>query len=268
MNSGPRWSCPGFEVIEQPGARVLARSEAVPWVRSVLRSRQGLHAASARDKSAFRVEGRHTVFVIPAPLPRASENAPEGRWAVRHYARGGRFVPMFLEDRYLRIGRIRPYHEIAASEAARARGILTPRVVAAAMYPTGPFYRADLVTSFVPDASDLVEALFDTRRKGAGGAAERQDSLKAAGELIRHMAAAGLRHKDLHAGNILLEWKGAAPRAHLLDLDRCDVRPPGANISPITMHQRLRRSLLKWQHRTGIQISDLEWNTLDRAVTG
>jgi hypothetical protein len=33
----------------------------------------------------------------------------------------------------------------------------------------------------------------------------------------------GTRHKDLNARNVLLEWKGAAPRAQVLDLDRCDV---------------------------------------------
>jgi len=163
---------------------------------------------------------------------------------------------------------VRPYHEVAASEAARERGIPTPRVVAAAMYPAGLFYRADLVTTFVANASDLVEALFDTRRKGVGGAAERLDSLRAAGELVRRMAAAGLRHRDIHARNILLEWLGAAPRPHLLDLDRCDVGPTGVPLSPNSMHQRLRRSLRKWEHRTGIHISDKEWDTLDQAVAG
>jgi hypothetical protein len=141
-------------------------------------------------------------------------------------------------------------------------------VLAAAMYPSGLFYRADLVTAFVPNTSDLVEALFDTRRKGAGGAGERLDALQATGELVRHMAAAGLRHRDIHAGNILLEWRGAAPRPHLLDLDRCDVGPEGVPLSPTSMHQRLRRSLRKWELRTGIRISDKEWETLDRAITG
>jgi len=46
VRTGSRWTCPGFEVAEHPGARVLARPEAVPWVRSVLRGGQGLHAAA------------------------------------------------------------------------------------------------------------------------------------------------------------------------------------------------------------------------------
>jgi tRNA A-37 threonylcarbamoyl transferase component Bud32 len=175
-------------------------------------------------------------------------------------------VPAVLGDRYIRLGRVRPFHEVEASEAARERGISTPLVVAAALYPAGPFYRADLVTVFIPNAADLVEALFDSRRKGAGGAAERLDSLQAAGGLVRRLAAAGIRHRDLHARNILLDWQGAAPTPHLLDLDRCDVGPPGIPQSATSMHQRLRRSLRKWERRTGIHISAKEWETLDRAV--
>lgn len=268
MRTGSRWTCPGFQVVEHPGARVLARPEVVPWVRSVLRSGQGLHLVSTGDKAALRLEGRDPVFVIPAKIPGGEEGEVGDRWAVRHYTRGGRFAPRLLGDRYVRSGRVRPFHEVAASEAARDRGIPTPRVLAAAMYPAGLFYRADLVTAFVPNASDLVEALFDTSRKGAGGAGERLDALQATGELVRHMAAAGLRHRDIHAGNILLEWRGAAPRPHLLDLDRCDVGREGVPLSPTSMHQRLRRSLRKWELRTGIRISDKEWETLDRAITG
>ncbi len=190
------------------------------------------------------------------------------RWAVRHYTRGGRIVPLLLDDRYLLSRRIRPFHEAEASEAARMRGIPTPRVLAAAMYPAGIFYRADLVTEFVSGASDLVEVLFDTRRKGAGGAGERLDALRAAGELVRRMAAAGLRHRDMHARNVLLEWKGAAPIPHLLDLDRCDVGPEGRPSSPHPMYRRLRGSLRKWEVRTGIRVSEREWSTLGQAVGG
>jgi len=268
VSAGSRWTCPGFEVVEHPGARVLARPEAVPWVRSILGDGQGLHAASASDKAVVRLEGRDPVFVIPAKVPMRDGAGSRDRWAIRHYVRGGRFVSKLLGDRYIRSARVRPFHEVAASEAARKRGILTPRVMAAAMYPAGFFYRADLVTTFVPDASDLVDALFDTTRKGAGGAAERLDSLRAAGELVRRMAEAGLRHRDLHARNILLEWEGAVPRSYLLDLDRCQVGPEGVPLSPTSMHQRLRRSLKKWEYRTGIHILEKEWDTLDRAVTG
>lgn len=264
MSTGSRWTCPGFETVEHPGARVLARPEAEFWVRSVLEGGQGLHAASARERDAVRLEGRNPLFVIPA---QGGGISPHDRWAVRHYVRGGRLVPALMGDRYLRSGRIRPYHETEASEAARARGIPTPRVVAAALYPQGVFYRADLVTDFIPDTIDLVEALFDTSRKGAGGAMERMDALQAAGRLVQSMARVGIRHRDLHAGNVLLQWRGMAPTAYLVDLDRCEVGRQGQSVAATRMFQRLRRSLLKWEHRTRTRISEREWSILETAAT-
>lgn len=273
MRRGSRWSPPGFEVVEQGGFRVLARPEAASWVRFVLESGKGLHAAASEDRNGFRVEGRSPVFVIPAKTPPTKvdghrRNGPRVEWAVRHFVRGGRVVSALLGDRYFRVGAIRPYHEVGASEEARRRGVSTPKVMAAATYASGLFYRADLVTEFISEASDLVEALFDTRRKGAGGAVERLDALRAAGYMVRQLAQAGLRHRDLHAGNILLQWKGAAPQAHLLDLDRCEIGPEGKPIPAAPMHQRLRRSLRKWERRTGLRVSEREWETLDRAVGG
>ena len=280
MSTGSKWTCPGFEIVEHPGARVLARPEAVGWIRYVLESGKGIHLAASLDKEVLQMEGRDSVYVIPSKASRSrkaaeeSSEAPEvfseppgKRWAVRHYTRGGRLVSRLLHDRYLRSSRIRPYHEVAASEEARRRGIPTPRVVAACLYPTRLFYRADLVTEFVHSASDLVMALFSTHKKGAGGAGERMDALQASGELIRQMAGVGVRHRDLHAGNILLKWEGAAPRPHLLDLDRCEVGSRSKQVSAKPMQQRLERSLRKWESRTGIRITEKEWETLDRAVT-
>jgi 3-deoxy-D-manno-octulosonic acid kinase len=273
LRRGSRWSHPGFEVVEQGGIRVLTRPEAASWVRFVLDSGKSLHAAASDDRNGFRLEGRSPVFVIPAKTPSTKvngfrQNGLHGEWAIRHFVRGGRVVSALLGDRYLRAGAIRPYHEVGASEEARKRGIPTPKVIAAATYASGLFYRADLVTEFISEASDLVEALFDTRRKGVGGAVERLDALRAAGDMIRQLAQAGIRHRDLHAGNILLQWKGAAPQAHLLDLDRCEIGPEGKPIPTTPMHKRLERSLRKWERRTGLRVSEREWETLDRAVAG
>lgn len=251
----------------------MARPEAVGWIRYVLESGKGIHLAASLDKEVLQMEGRDSVYVIPSKASRSGDASegrpvpPGTRWAVRHYSRGGRLVSRLLKDRYLRSGPIRPYHEVAASEEARRRGVPTPRVVAACLYPTRIFYRADLVTEFVHNASDLVMALFSTHKKGAGGALERMDALRASGELIRLMAEASVRHRDLHAGNILLKWEGASPRPHLLDLDRCEVGRRGKPVPAKPMQQRLERSLRKWESRTGIRITEKEWKTLDRAVT-
>lgn len=265
MMARSEWVPRDFESVERPGALVMARPEAVGWVRFVLDGGRTLHEAAAAQPDASRLEGRRPLFVIPAKVNRRAEPEPE-RWVVRHYARGGVLLPPVLGDRYLRTGSIRPFQELEASEQARARGIPTPRVVAAAVHTSGPFYRADLVTVFVPGSTDLVAALFDTTRKGIGGAVERMDALRAAGALIRQLASRGLRHRDLHAGNILLQWRGAAPSYLLVDLDRCQVLPEGVETSREPMYRRLRRSLRKWERRSGLRISESEWETLERAV--
>ena len=259
---------PGFQELDHPGAWVLTRAEAAPWVRYVLEGGGSLHAAAASDRNAVIQEGRRPVFIIPAKLPPDRRKGAAARWAVKRFARGGRVLPTLLGDRYLRIGAPRPVLETHASEEARERGIPTPRIMAAAVYPLGWFYRGDLVTEYVAEATDLVEALFDTRRKGAGGAAERLDALKAAGSLIRTMARAGLRHGDLHAGNVLLQWEGTAPRAQILDLDQARVLPRGKFTSVGPMLRRLERSLRKWEGRTGLRLSDREWSSLEDSAMG
>jgi hypothetical protein len=273
----PAEAPPGFQWVRTPGAQALAGPEAAGWIRFVLEGGKTLYEAASHHPHRSQLEGRWPLFVVPVGTSRkveASVTSPspgevvsgEEHWVVRHYARGGSLVPRLLGDRFLRLGRTRPFHELEASEEARARGIRTPKIAAAAMYPAGPFYRADLVTVFVPGATDLVESLFDTSRKGVGGAVERRDALQAAGELIRQLASKGLRHRDLHAGNVLLEWRGAAPDPILADLDRCQVMPERAEASPLPMYRRLRRSLRKWERRTGLRIAENEWETLERAV--
>lgn len=268
MRGFPAPDLPGFQWVDHPGANVLARSEATPWVRYILESGDSLHAAAASDRAALRLEGREPVFVIPAKIPQDQERSAPARWAVKRYARGGKVLPVLLGDRFLRLGTPRPFLETRVSEGARERGVPTPRIMAAAVYPRGPLYRGDLVTEFVPDAADLVEALFDTRRKGAAGAAERLDALKAAGSLIRTLARAGLQHGDLHAGNILLQWEGIVPQAMILDLDSARLLGPGTRSATGPMLRRLKHSLGKWEARTGLRLSDREWATLEEAAVG
>jgi 3-deoxy-D-manno-octulosonic acid kinase len=252
-------------------ARVLARQEAVPWIRYVLEGGETLHESASRDREGFHLPGRAPVWVIPEKASSGagpSELQLKVRWAVRHYSRGGTVFSRLLGDRFLRVGEPRPVFEIRISEGARSRGIPTPRIVAAATYQERLFYRADLVTVFVPHSENLAETLFDTRRKGAGGASERLEALGAAGALLKAMVDAGLQHRDLNAGNILLQWAGAAPSAHVLDLDRARLLPQGRKAGLRPMLRRLSRSIRKWEARSGLRLTDREWQTLERAALG
>mgnify|MGYP006277769893 CR=1 FL=1 len=265
---------PGFRWLTLPGGEVLTRPEAEGWIRQVLEAGDTLHEAAARDRRAVAMEGRGTVWIIPSKLSGTWRTEPEkavttaAHWAVRHYMRGGRVVSRLLGDRYLRVGDARPFQEALVSEAVRARGVPATRVMAAARYSAGPFYRADLVTEFVPGSSDLVEALFDERRRGMGGAVERRDALRAAGELVRRLGQAGVTHLDLHAGNVLLQWEGAAPSPRLVDLDRCRVERAEGGGDRQAMHARLRRSLRKWEKATDLTLTEAEWEVLEEAALG
>jgi tRNA A-37 threonylcarbamoyl transferase component Bud32 len=138
--------------------------------------------------------------------------------AVRHYRRGGWMTPL-LGDRYFDRPP-RPFVELATSEALRAAGVLTPRVLAAVVTRARPGYRADLATEWLSPGLDLEEFL----RPELYPAAERGPAIEAAGRLVGRAHAAGLHHPDLRPRNVFLRpgepgrWEAA-----LLDLDRARI---------------------------------------------
>jgi 3-deoxy-D-manno-octulosonic acid kinase len=153
--------------------------------------------------------------------------------------------------------------EACASAEVEARAIPTPRVLAGVLYPSGAFYRADIVTQYIPASRDLAAALF----QGAEGERpERSHLLEEAGRLVGRMARAGVEHPDLNARNILFAREGEAPVAMLLDLDRCRLRRRGAQVAPWHMLNRLERSLRKISEQKGVSLTEPEWEELRRAV--
>ena len=132
----------------------------------------------------------------------------------------------------------------------RQRGVPTPRVMAGAVYPKGIFYRADLVTEFVADATDLTHLLFEEEGSGP----ERTDVLEGVGRLLAHAAAAGVEHLDLNAKNVLVALRSSGALPLFLDLDRCRVLPSGTRVDPRAMLKRLYRSLHKYETESGRQM--------------
>ncbi len=170
-----------------------------------------------------------------------------------------------LYDRYLRERTPRPVLEALAAITVRARGIATPAVLAGAIYPKGPFYRADLVTEYIPRSFDLAAGLFGPRPLDARS---RTIALRRSGELVARLAAAGVAHPDLNAGNILLVRQEHALEAVPLDLDRCRTKEPTVSISPARMLHRLERSLIKLGPRRGFPLAPHEWAELRQAAGG
>ncbi|MDA0327504.1 MAG: hypothetical protein O2958_00625 [Gemmatimonadetes bacterium] len=214
-------------------------------------------AASVETRSEFRGRGR--VYSVPAPVL-----GPSGakHWAVRHYFRGGAMA-MHMVDRYLRLGHPRPWRELAASEAARSRGVRTPAVVAAAVYLDGACYRADLVTEVVSNARTLATTLFE--QDGTRGWAV---AMSRAGALIRTLSDSGVFHIDLNAHNILLP-DDPNEDALVVDLDRARILRRSSDSASERMRARLTRSIVKVGTPTGEHLRDSEIRTaLARRVSG
>jgi len=248
----------GFREVRSVGASGFARPEAVAWITSALTRWGSLARAGAHADDTLELRGRGAVHAVPAPHG--------GRWVIRRYHRGG-WIASLLGERYLRQGTPRPVLETRASQAARGRGVPTPRIVAGVVYPAGLFYRADLVSEYVPDSLDLAELLFgsDDGDPDATDTALRAACLEGAGRLAVRLAAAGVRHRDLNAKNVLVQLGDGAPRMLALDLDRATVHRRGS-VDAGNMGARLERSLRKFERRTDRFLREQEWQALARGM--
>ena len=161
-------------------------------------------------------------------------------------------MAMHMEDRYLRVGRPRPFRELEASCLARGRGIRTPAVVAGATYLDGPYYRCDLVTEVVPGVRTLADLLH--QHDGTRGWFV---TMARAGTLLRALAEAGVFHIDLNARNILMA-DDPTDDAWVVDLDRARILPRASSSASERMQIRLTRSIVKIGTPTGEHLRDAE----------
>ena len=240
---------PGYErVVLDNDVELIALPSVVDGVRHALTTTGTLFDYAATRPGARELAGRGVAYDIAAPGSYTNE-----RWVVRHYRRGG-VVARFLKDRYLDSGVKRPIRELTASARARERGVATPEVVAAAIYPVGGWYRADIVTRFLPDSRDLADRLFrddDVERRRA--------AMSLAGALMRRAHEAGVVHNDLNLKNILIAGDRGAEQAWLLDLDRAVVmRDAAARFERNLMLRRFGRSLRKHEKLNRRRLNDGE----------
>jgi 3-deoxy-D-manno-octulosonic acid kinase len=237
----------GYRLVTRRGARGFAWAGAADWLADTLAHAGTMAAWAAQGASVG--EGRGAARARPAPVP-----GPDGRarWVCRHYRRGGWIAPL-LGDRYAGVGTARPFRELLASAAARARGVRTPAVVAGAVYRTGPVYRADLVTEEVPDTHSLAAWLCMAVDRPSD-----DDLLLRAGRAVAMLERARVAHADMSAGNLLLAREGPA---WIVDLDLAAVLAPHATV-PRGMRARLERSLRKLYAARGLVVADSAWGAL------
>ena len=215
------------------GAHIIARSESLSAVRAFISNYATLYAAAA---------GAHDRLALSGRMPAYAVKHDGSRWLVRHYRRGGA-VERFMQDRYLRAGGARSLYELRVSEAARACGIATPRVIAAAQYDDGIFARFDIIVEYIENARDLADWLFASHGNSIAIAQH-------AAALIRNMIAHGLLHRDLNLKNILV----SKDQAWIIDLDRAVLRDHAHPMDASVMRRRFVRSLEKWQRNTSREL--------------
>lgn len=236
---------PGYVRWRRDLLDVVAWRPVADAVREALASFPSLHAWAAVRSERTIEAGRGELHVVALGTVRT---------AVRHYRRGGWMAPL-LGDRYLDRPP-RAFAELSASEALRAAGVATPRVLAAVVTDAGVGYRADLATEWLEGGHDLVALL----RPGAYPPAARARALGAAGREVGRAHAAGLDHPDLNVTNLFLRHGGSAWTAALLDLDRARVGTPDPSRSTRNL-ARLRRSIDK-----AVRAGRISWTEADEAA--
>ncbi len=139
--------------------------------------------------------------------------------------------------------------EFALLQWMGGQGLPVPRVVAAQMSPTGPFYRAAILTERIPKAQPLEDHL----RAGPLPEALWHEI----GRTIGRLHGERVYHSDLNRRNILLQ---DGQSVWLIDFDKCARRAPGAwgqeNLD------RLHRSLMKDDGQGALHWSEADWAAL------
>lgn len=136
---------------------------------------------------------------------------------LRKFLRGG-LVGKFNRDLYLRTGKdkSRAMQEFDLLSWMHAKGLPVPRPVAAEYKPTGPFYRAQLITERIPNARPLEDVLRE---------AELPPTIwVAVGTTIKQLHDHNVFHSDLNCRNILIDTDA---NIWLIDFDKCERRDPG-----------------------------------------
>jgi 3-deoxy-D-manno-octulosonic acid kinase len=240
---------PGFVAVAVGTARAVCDEALAPEVREILRHGT-LYEFAAASVGARAIAGRGTAYV--ASLPGGE------RVVVRHNRHGGALAAI---TRDLFRHPTRAPLELVIAERLRAIGIPTPVVLGYATYPATPgFWRADVVTRYVAPSADLSAVLLSNAES------LRADAWNATALLLAEMSAAGVRHHDLNAKNVLLHLHGDRPSvAMLLDVDRVvfgetPERALEGNLA------RLFRSFRKWRSLYGARVDESEIDALARRV--
>lgn len=157
-------------------------------------------------------------------------------WVLRHYYRGG-LMGKINSDYYWFSGieKTRAAREFALLRHMKTLQLPAPEPVAYRVIQQGLCYKADLLSSRIEHAQDLVAVL--SKQPLADEVWQR------IGATIKRFHHHGIYHHDLNSHNILLDDK---EQVFLIDFDRCELRTNPVNTQWKQENMaRLQRSFLK-----------------------
>jgi 3-deoxy-D-manno-octulosonic acid kinase len=203
-----------------------------------------------QEKNAIvgSAQGRGTTWFI------ATENAEsiERNWVLRHYYRGG-LIGKVVNDQYLFTGykNTRAAREFTLLTSMRALGLPAPKPVAFRVIRQGLFYRADLLSSRIENAQDLVAVLSTTTIT---------DLLwQQIGKVIKSFHQQGIYHHDLNAHNILIDGNN---KVWLIDFDQGEHRAKQSKWPEDNMARLLRSFRKEQQRMTNFYWTEKNWHAL------
>ncbi len=162
----------------------------------------------------------------------------EQHWVLRHYYRGG-LIGKFNKDSYIFTGieNTRAAREFALLSHMQTLQLPAPKPIAYRVIRKGLVYQADLLSTRIQNAKDLVAIL--TQHDLSDGLWHK------IGATIRRFHAQGIYHHDLNAHNILVDDK---EQVFLIDFDRGELRAQSKK-KQLTWQEsnmaRLQRSFIK-----------------------
>ena len=140
----------------------------------------------------------------------------------------------------------RQFRELIVSEALRAAGFLTPKVVGArARLASGGGWYLELLTERVKGVDDLGVVL-ERARRAELSFAERRGVTRALARLLARLHSFGLAHADLQPRNLLVPIDNLADdslRLWVIDLDRSKLRESLSEEQRLSNMRRLFRSV-------------------------
>lgn len=159
-------------------------------------------------------------------------------WVLKHYYRGG-LIGRLLNDSYFYNGlaNTRSVAEFMLLAQLNAFELPTPKAVACAVYRHGFTYQADIITSRIPNAQDLVSLLSQQTID--------KSLYQKIGKTIKQFHDKGVFHHDLNIHNILID---DAEQVWVIDFDRGKLLPPHIRWQHANI-ERLKRSFLKEQKK-------------------